>query len=47
MLDYFTIAKRYYDLGIYGKEEVATFVQYGKITEEQYQEITSETYNVA
>ncbi|CDE43868.1 putative uncharacterized protein [Clostridium sp. CAG:411] len=40
----FKIVKRYYDKGIYSKENVATFVRAGKITAEQYQEITGDTY---
>ena len=40
----FKIIKRYYDKGIYTKENVATFVKAGKITAEQYQEITGEQY---
>lgn len=40
----FKIIKRYYDKGVYTKENVATFVKAGKITAEQYQEITGEQY---
>ncbi len=40
----FKIVKRYYDRGIYSKEDVATFVRAGKITPEQYKEITGEDY---
>ena len=40
----FKIVKRYYDRGIYSKEDVATFVRAGKITPEQYKEITVEDY---
>lgn len=40
----FKIVKRYYDKGIYTKENVATFVRAGKITAEQYKEITGDTY---
>ena len=40
----FKIVKRYYDKGIYSKEDVATFVRAGKITPEQYKEITGEDY---
>ena len=40
----FKIVKRYYDKGIYSKEIVATFVRAGKITAEQYKEITGDTY---
>lgn len=41
----FKIVKRYYDKGIYTKENVATFVRAGKITSEQYEQITGEVYN--
>lgn len=40
----YKIVKRYYDKGIYSKENVATFVRAGKITAEQYKEITGDTY---
>lgn len=40
----FKIVKRYYDKGIYTKENVATFVRAGKITAEQYEQITGEEY---
>lgn len=40
----FKIVKRYYDKGIYTKENVATFVKAGKIKTEQYEEITGEVY---
>lgn len=40
----FNIVKRFYDNGIYGKEDVAKFVKARKITEVQYEEITAEKY---
>ena len=40
----FSIVKRYYDNGIYSKEDVAKFVKAKKITEKQYEEITGEKY---
>ena len=40
----FKIIKRYYDRGIYSKENVAVFVTSGKITAEQYKEITGTEY---
>lgn len=40
----FKIVKRYYDKGIYTKENVAVFVAAGKITPEQYAEITGDEY---
>lgn len=45
-LDYFGTAKRYYDLGYYSKEDIAIFVERGKITAEQYEEITGDVYYV-
>lgn len=42
----FAIVKRYYDKGIYSKENVAKFVLAGKITTEEYQLITGEEYEV-
>ena len=43
----FAIVKRYYDKGIYSKENVAKFVLAGKITNKEYQLITGEEYEVA
>lgn len=40
----FNIIKRYYDRGIYSKENVAVFMKSGKITKEQYKEITGEEF---
>ena len=40
----FAIVKRYYDKGIYSNEDVKKFVLAGKITPEQYKEITGEDY---
>lgn len=40
----YKIVKRYYDKGIYTKENVSVFVKAGKITAEQYEEITGEAY---
>lgn len=40
----FAIVKRYYDKGIYSNEDVKKFVLAGKITPEQYKEITGEEY---
>lgn len=40
----YKIVKRYYDKGIYSKEDVATFVKAGKITPEQYKSIVGEDY---
>lgn len=43
----YKIVKRYYDRGIYTKENVATFVRVKKITEEEYKQITGEEYEAA
>lgn len=40
----YKIVKRYYEKGIYSKEDVAKFVKAGKITAEQYKEIVGEVY---
>ena len=40
----FNIIKRYYERGIYSKKNVAVFVKSGKITSEQYKEITGTEY---
>lgn len=40
----FEKVKRFYDLGLYTKEQVATFVRRGVLTEEQYKEIVGEDY---
>ena len=40
----FKIVKRYYDKGYYTKENVGVFVKAGRITVEQYKEITGEVY---
>lgn len=39
----FNIVKRYYDRGIYDKDDVAKFVKAGRLTAEEYKEITGET----
>mgnify|MGYP002623675772 CR=1 FL=1 len=36
--------KKYYDRGFYTKEQVANFVKKGKLTAEQYKEITGYDY---
>lgn len=41
----FKIVKRYYNKEIYSKEDVAVFVAAGKLTTEEYQQITGEQYN--
>lgn len=40
----FKIVKRYYDKGIYSKNDVKTFVKANKLTSQQYKEITGEDY---
>ena len=40
----FEKVKRFYDLGLYSEDQVAAFVRKGKITPEQYEEITGEPY---
>jgi len=39
---YFKVVKRYYDMGIYSKDNVKVFVRVEKLTPEQYKEITGE-----
>jgi len=43
-MDWVSFAKYYFDRGIYTKDDVAVFVQKGKITPQQYEEITGEVY---
>ena len=40
----YKIVKRYYDKGIYSAVDVATFVKAGKLTPEEYKQITGEDY---
>lgn len=40
----YRVVKRYYDMGIYTKDNVAMFVKAGKITPEQYKTITGDDY---
>ena len=42
----FKIVKRYYDKGIYSKEDVSKFVAAGKITQEEYTLITGDPYKI-
>ena len=42
----YKIVKRYYDRGIYTNEDVAVFVKAGKLTADEYKEITGEEYAV-
>jgi len=43
-LDWHAVVKRHYDAGRYTAEQVAVFVQAGKITPEQYEQITGQPY---
>lgn len=43
-INYYSLVKRYYERGYYTKDNVKVFVQAGKITTEQYEEITGELY---
>ena len=40
----YRIVKRYYDRGIYDNADVAKFVKAGKLTADEYKEITGEDY---
>lgn len=40
----FEKVKRFYDLGLYTAAQVAQFVEKGRLTPEQYTEITGEAY---
>lgn len=46
MSDYERV-KMYYDNGWATKEQVAIYVEYGKITPEEYEQITGEPYVAA
>ena len=39
----FEKVKKFYELGLYSKDQVWQFVVKGKLTEEQYREIVGET----
>ena len=43
----FKIVKRYYDRGIYSKADVAKFVEAGRLTAEEYEQITGAMYEAA
>lgn len=40
----FDTVKRFFDIGLYSKEQVAAFVAKGKLTAEEYEEITGKKY---
>ena len=42
--DYFEYCKKKYDEGVYTKDDLKKFVAKGKLTPEQYKEITGEKY---
>lgn len=51
-MDWFKTVKRYYDMGFYTNDPaspmyIGKFVEYGKITLEQYETITGSTYEAA
>lgn len=41
----FEKVKRFYDMKLYSAAQVAQFVRKGKLTAEEYEEITGEKYN--
>lgn len=41
---WFASVKRYYDMGIYTKANVVTFVKAGMISEAEYKDIVGEVY---
>ena len=43
----FERVKKYYDLGLYSKEQVGQFVLKGKLTAEEYQKITGQKWKGA
>ncbi len=40
----FEKVKKFYDMGLYSKEQVKMFVVKGKLTAEEYEQITGEAY---
>ena len=42
--DWFYFINKYYQEGIYTKDDVKTFVAAGHITEDQYKQITGDDY---
>jgi uncharacterized XkdX family phage protein len=45
-MDWYNVVKGYYDDGYYTKDNVKMFVEKGKITETEYEQITGEAYTV-
>lgn len=46
-MQWYAMIKRFYEAGYYTTDNVKVFVTAGKITSEQYQEITGVTYATA
>lgn len=44
--NYYSIVKKFYEMGIYTSENVKIFVLARDITEEQYKEITGKDYTI-
>lgn len=44
---YYSIIKRFYDLGVYSLAKIRDFVKVGVISPEQFKEITKEVYHEA
>lgn len=44
MAKWFRVVKAYYDAGYYDNESVRLFTRKGKLTPEEYEEITGEPY---
>lgn len=45
VFDWFHYIKKYYDEGIYSKDDVKVFVVQGYITADQYKQITGDDYS--
>ncbi len=43
----YKVVKRYYDKGLYDKDDVAKFIRAGKLTAADYETITGEPYEEA
>lgn len=41
----FDKVKRFYDMGLYSKTQVAQFVRKGRLTADEYETITGEAYH--
>lgn len=41
----FDKVKRFYDMGLYSKAQVAQFVRKGRLTADEYETITGEAYS--